>query len=392
MSPKRKKLTPEQRAALDARDARLMAGLRAKDPAATDEAMALVKRYLGDIAKRRARWLLRQQRWNDACQAVFALVARWQDENRLREDESIWRLAQRALKQVAESMSVAEGRGKDVKWARLSFSLDDASAGGGEREALEDEVARSVHSPQRYQNPEKLAADREMVQWLAWAEEKLSEDDQRVVNALVAVEEGREETLGEALGIEAAAARKRHQRLRERYGRIAIAEGNLEMARRCAGKKYADALELLFVAEPGADHRIDELVLLRDGDLETARKIELERHLAICPACRRSLRTLEQIDEALLALLLLPPPDFDPGGILSAGKAGRPRGSVWKWGVAVAVVAALGLWWLGRGTSETVPPPPPPRRPPPAATRPARAPEPLLMSPSPDHGRGDAGK
>lgn len=46
------------------------------DPALTAEAYEIIRVYLGKVARRRTRWLLRADRWKDACQEVFATIAR----------------------------------------------------------------------------------------------------------------------------------------------------------------------------------------------------------------------------------------------------------------------------------------------------------------------------
>ncbi|MHB8418851.1 MAG: hypothetical protein ACYDCL_12295 [Myxococcales bacterium] len=352
-----RKLSAEERAARAERDRRLQRGLIAKDPEATEQAFGIIRANLGRIAQRRARWLLRADRWEDCRQSVFALIGRWQKEggDKLREEESLWFLTIRALRQVAQGVQ------RDVKWARLAFTLDEPPSGEKAKAALEDELARSPLAPRRYANPERQAAAREMVDWLAWAEERLSEDDRRVLEATVAVEHGEADTVGAALGIADGAGRVRKRRLVERLARAAITEGNREMARRLAGRKYADAIEVLFVAEPGAEHRIEELVLLRDGELDTGKKIELEAHVTQCTGCRRTLRTLEAVDDALLALLLLPEPEFDPG---STGGT-QPRSRAPKIAGVLAAVAAVtaGLLWFFWPASETPPPPPRPSAP-----------------------------
>jgi hypothetical protein len=344
-----KKLTAEERAALEARDRRLQRGLIAQDRALTKEAFEVIRLYLAKLAKKKAQWMLRAGVWDDVCQSVYGVILRWQGEGgaNLREDESLWFLTLRVVKQVSK------GFAKDLRWARLSFALDEPPATVKEQAAVEDALSRTSLAEGRRSRPEKEAANRELVEWIGWAVEKLSDDDQRVLAGLQEVAEGNVDSLGEALGIEPGAGRVRKRRLMERLGRLAIAEGNQEMARRLAGRKYADALELLYVAEPGADHRIEELELLRDGELPTGQKIELEKHVAECTGCRRTLRTLEIVAEALAVLALFPAPAFDIDSLFRKPASRAPKVA----GVVAAVaLAALGLAWA----LWPAPPPPPP--------------------------------
>ena len=358
-------------------------GLFAKDPQLTLEALQLVSEHVAGLAKRRARFLLSGHRFEDARQSVLELVLRWRDEGKLRPEESFFELTSRALKQVAEKFA------RDVHWQKLAASLDAPPPSGSGESLVAGEAATAVHAPRRFGSPEKVAADREMLRWIGWAEEQLSEDDRRVVDALLAVHDGQAASLGAALGVTDVAARKRHQRLRERYARLAVAEGNPEMAERCAGKKYAEALETLYVAEPGGDHRLEELVLLRDGELPTGQRLELEKHVAGCAGCKRTLRTLETVDEALAVLLVWRPEGA--GGTGSSGPSRAPKVA----GVAAAALAVLGaVVWFVRPAPPPAPPPPP-VAPPFPAPRPRPVPQPLLSAPSlpePPEAAPDAGR
>ena len=348
----KKKRTAEERAALEARDLRLQRGLIAKDRALTKEAFEVIRLYLAKLAKKKAQWMLRAGVWEDVCQSVYGVILRWQAEGgaNLREDESLWFLTLRVVKQVSKSFA------NDVRWARLAFALDEPPATVKEQAAVEDALSRTSLSERRRSKPEKEAANRELVEWIGWAVvEKLSDDDRRVLEGLQEVAEGNADSLGEALGVADGAGRMRKRRLMERLAGVAIAEGNPELARKMAGRKLADALELLYVAEPGADHRLEELQLLRDGELETGKKIELEKHLEECTRCRRTLRTLEVVAEALAALALFPAPDFDIDSLFR-----RPASRAPKVAGAVAGVAllAVGLVWAFWPAAQRRPPPP----------------------------------
>jgi hypothetical protein len=136
------------------------------------------------------------------------------------------------------------------------------------------------------------------------------------------------------------------------------------MARRCAGKAYADALELLYVAEPGAAHRIEELMLYRDGKLETGKRIELERHLEGCTGCKRTLRTIALVEESTQAFLLLPVSEFDFSRFLPGAPKGRSRvGKIIGIGAGVLAAAVAVAWWLGQSKVAEVPVPLPPPQP-----------------------------
>ena len=346
--------TPEERADLDARDLRLKRGLIAGDRVLTAEAFEIIRAYLGKVARRRARWLLRADRWTDACQEVFATIARWQKEGgeKLNETESLWYFTIRVLKQVAQPFKT------DKNWAALAFSLEDQSVPKDQLK-LEGEAEGSIYAPQRFAPPERQVAALETWTWISLSTERLSEDDQRVLQAIGDVENGQAETLGAALGIKDGAARVRKHRWLERLTSAAITEGNREMARRCGGKKYAEALELLHVEQPGAAHRIEELRLLRDGELETATKIELEKHLETCAGCKRTLRTIEptEPEEPTLAFLPLVAPDFDFSRFLPRAGGGRGRmGKALGVGAAVLATIAALAWWFAQPKIE--PPPP----------------------------------
>jgi len=379
------KKTPEEREALTARDLRLKRGLIAKDRALTAEAFEIIRVYLGKIAKRRARWLLRENRWKDCCQSVFALIVRWRDEGggHINETESLWYFTIRVLKQVAEPLK------KDKDWAQLAFSLDQEPIRSKKQLELDEEAAGSVHAPQRFVPTERQAVAVETWTWISLSTERLSEDDQRLLQAVGDVENGEAATLGEALRIEDAAARKRKQRWLERLTSAAITEGNRQMARRCGGKKYADALELLHVEEPGAAHRIEELRLLRDGELETGKRIELEKHVETCAGCKRTLRTLASVEEPTLTLLPLVAPDFDFSRLLPKAP-GSPVGK--RLGIAAGAVLAALLalgWWTMR---EQPKPPPPPAPLPPAEPKAVPGKRPLLSAPIPPPEEADGGK
>jgi hypothetical protein len=380
------KKTAEEREALAARDLRLKRGLIAGDRALTAEAFEIIRVYLGKVAKRRARWLLRENRWKDCCQSVFALIIRWQDEGgeHIDETESLWYFTIRVLKQVAEPLK------KDKDWAQLAFSLDQEPTRSKKQLELDEEAAGSVHAPQHFVPTERQAVAKEEWGWVEETAQRLSEEDRAVIRAVGDVADGEAETLGEALGTKDGTARMRKRRLMERLARAAITEGNREMARRCAGKAYADALELLYVAEPGADHRIDELMLLRDGELPTAKKIELEKHMETCAGCKRTVRTLSKVEASVLAVLLVEPPDFDFSRFLPKAP-GSPVGKALGIGAGALLAAALALgWWMMRSQAE---PPPPPRQPPASQKAVPKRPRPFLQSaPIPPPEPVDAGK
>ncbi|MHB8418776.1 MAG: hypothetical protein ACYDCL_11920 [Myxococcales bacterium] len=358
------KRSEAERASLAERDRTILRGAKAGDPAARDKALEIIRADIGKIAKKWARWLLRAGLWQDVCQQVRELfLTRLAKGEHLPEDKPLYYLAGDLLRQVAKP------RQTEVKWAKLAFSLDARPVETKERSKADVEIIESTYSTHGYAGPHRLAAAREMAQWFVWADEALSDEDRELISAVVAVDAGEFESLGEALGTADGTARMRKRRLHEKLARLAISEGNLEMARRLAGKRYADAVELLCVAEPGADHRIEELSLLRAGELETAKKIELESHVKGCTGCRRALRTLDAVDEAERAFLVLPPDliasevNWPPEGRSRIAKAA---------GAAVVAIAAL-LWWLWPAKAPAPTPPPPPKPAPPADARPVPA-------------------
>jgi ribosomal protein L20 len=248
---KKKELTPEERAALDARDLRLLRGLIAKDDAITAEALGKIAECVLALVKRRSSWLLRKKRWNDCIQDVRALCLRWRDEGLLREDEGVWRLGRRLLKQVADKAKT------DMRYQKLSRSLNDDQLDDAAIDRLEAAATNAVMAYRRFPNPEQQAAIREQGQWIAGAMERLSDDERATLDAVVAVWNGDAETVGEALGITEGAGRVRLCRAKCTLARLAVAEGNRELAIRLKGKKHVEALEMLFVEEPEADHRLD---------------------------------------------------------------------------------------------------------------------------------------
>jgi hypothetical protein len=153
-----------------------------------------------------------------------------------------------------------------------------------------------VYAPHRFVHPERQAGAVKDVQWVEETTQGLSADDQSVLQAVVDVELGERDSLGEALGVTEAAARKRKERLRERLAAAAVTEGNRELARHLGGRKYADGLELLHVAKPEDAHCMQELKLYREGELTTFDKVALEKHLQGCPGCRRTLRAMTPRD------------------------------------------------------------------------------------------------
>ncbi len=353
--------TPEERARAD-RDARLMRGMMARDGAVTREGFVAVEHAFAMVARRHAKGLLHPQRFPDACQSVLALLLRWIEAgDKLHENESILDLTERLVLQVAKKMK------RDARWAYLSFALEEHPARSLARTKLEAAANESAFAFHRYPNPERQARAEETARWIDWAKTLLAPEDRRVLEAIKAVDAGESPSLGEALGVSDGAARVRHRRLKERLANLAVREGNPEMARRLAGKTYAEALEALFVAEPGADHRVEEILLLRDGELETAERIELERHIAECIGCRRTRSVAALIDEGLDAMLLWPLPPFDVGRVLDAPRPVKPGTGASTWvGLTLVLLAAISAaaWWLLRSPApppRPIPPPLPPR-------------------------------
>jgi tetratricopeptide (TPR) repeat protein len=97
-----------------------------------------------------------------------------------------------------------------------------------------------------------------------------------------------------------------------------------------------------------------------DGELETACRAEVKRHVDRCRACRRTVEELEQLGQAIQALPrgLAPERDLLPG--IRTATVGRRR----PWPMWIAVAASLlvlsTVVWIGlstpdrRGTAEPV--------------------------------------
>jgi anti-sigma factor RsiW len=94
-------------------------------------------------------------------------------------------------------------------------------------------------------------------------------------------------------------------------------------------------------------HPLDDLTALLDGALPPARRDEVERHLAGCPACRAE---RDRLAAAVGALSALPAPPGPSPWFLTrlearlADEPARPRGllarlSAWRWRIAVPATA-----------------------------------------------------
>jgi hypothetical protein len=288
--------TDQERKKLLARDKRLQKGLIQGDRKLTEEAFALLRRDLFKITANRERWMLRQH-LEDVRQGAYALILRWQKEDqklkkkdrRLREYESLLHLARRVWDQVTEPLKNEWQRAKEHS---SSLNAEPTLDQPGGQDALEGQAEGSLYAPRGFANPERQAGAVRVVRWIQQTAQELSEDDRSVLRAVVEVELGEHETLGGALGVAEGAARMRKQRLRERLAALAVTEGNRELARRLAGTKYADGLELLHKAKREDAHRMQELKLYREGELPMVQKVALEKHLKRCPGCRRTLRAM----------------------------------------------------------------------------------------------------
>jgi anti-sigma factor RsiW len=92
-----------------------------------------------------------------------------------------------------------------------------------------------------------------------------------------------------------------------------------------------------------------------DGELDPARSLEVEEHLAGCPDCGRTCGGLRALQDLVAQgpLRFTPPPDLY-GAIRSslraAERAGAPRRLPWRWLALAASVALVSLatWWAFR--------------------------------------------
>jgi anti-sigma factor RsiW len=84
-----------------------------------------------------------------------------------------------------------------------------------------------------------------------------------------------------------------------------------------------------------------EIYRYLDGELDASARAEFERHLGLCPACRRALDERRRLNEAAAALPPLePPPDFTAR--VMARLEDRPRVSVFGW-LALASTAVVSV-------------------------------------------------
>ncbi len=91
-----------------------------------------------------------------------------------------------------------------------------------------------------------------------------------------------------------------------------------------------------------------------DGELDLVREIEVERHLASCPACTRACRSLQALQSALRSML--PPIETPPGlagriraALRTAATPPTPPRPLWRrpgLPLAAAVLLAVAAWFL----------------------------------------------
>ncbi len=96
----------------------------------------------------------------------------------------------------------------------------------------------------------------------------------------------------------------------------------------------------------------DLLSAYADGEVDLVRALEIERHLADCPACAAALASLRSLGARLADPVLYHAP---PPALAKRVRASlRPRSFPWRrvaLGVAAALLAAAGLWGIVRAAS-----------------------------------------
>src|SRR5688500_17687449 len=109
------------------------------------------------------------------------------------------------------------------------------------------------------------------------------------------------------------------------------------------------------IANLPADHAVlnDELNAYLDGELDAARRAEVERHLEVCPVCPGELMELRMARGALRSQPLLRAPrsfavlDLQPDGgsraAAGSGQAVWQRFLTWGWRLSSAGAAACVL-------------------------------------------------
>src|SRR5208282_2322669 len=140
--PAPNRLTPEERAAQDERDARLWRQfVRMKEPVG-EEVAEIVAKYAWAVARRYRPWLL--PRWDDFEGKILEKLFRQRAEKALREEQTLY--------EVARALVKAEGD-KEVgllKKESAARSFDDTSPKAVPRDVLETAV--TMASPSRFKN------------------------------------------------------------------------------------------------------------------------------------------------------------------------------------------------------------------------------------------------
>ncbi len=160
---------------------------------------------------------------------ALMLFGRWLAEGGLRENESVPYLARRIWSQASAAF-VAE-RKRQKKDVPMVQELPTGEE--GTPHWLERALSRS----EGLANQEERLAVGEEAEWLARTKARLSPGDRATFEAEVAVDAGEAASLGEALAVNEATARKRRQRLREAIVALARADGCEDILERAHGAR-----------------------------------------------------------------------------------------------------------------------------------------------------------
>ena len=232
--PKRP-LTPQERAALDARDRALLERFLAREPAAERELVGRLNSLGKQVARRY--WFRLYMIWNEFRGEYFILLYKWREDGKLREGESLRFLAQRLLKQAGRKAGVEAHRDQlaisfqeSGRAPEGELGAEPRSDGGWEDatefghttgEWVELQALGAIASQPRFADPETALATKETLEWLEAAAGQLSPGERATLEAEVAVARGEHEKLAEALGVKEGTSYNRRSSMNKALKRIA---------------------------------------------------------------------------------------------------------------------------------------------------------------------------
>ncbi len=241
-TPKKRQLTEEERAALDARDRLLLTRFVAGAEPVKRE---LVQRLdlLGQKAARRD-WPRLYGMWGEFRGEYFDLLCRWREADKLPVDVPMYYLARRLLRQAGRKAGVLAHRdhlalsfqlkGRITRKARERLPADeDASLAAW----LEMQARTSMAAQPRFPCPEAALGASEQLAWLVKkAAVKLSPSERATFEAWMAVAKGEHESLAEALGVAVGTAYNRLSAMWASLRRIAAEARATEILKRLADR------------------------------------------------------------------------------------------------------------------------------------------------------------